>query len=141
MCLRALPLGCLSLSKKDGAQAGRVGDYRENLGRSWPLSAGGDTSVAWGRGWKAEQASRDTRVAGVEGGEAGQAWPGRTGSLATVQSQGLSGSMAPASVAGLFALHVHHPPGSELTQLPHQVGTSPFLPDQPTARSCLVTGP
>lgn len=85
--------------------------------------------MAWGQGWEAEQASRDTRVAGVEGGEAGQAWPGRTGSLATVQSQGLSGSMAPASVAGLFALHVHHPPGSELTQLPHQVGTSPFLPE------------
>lgn len=28
------------------------------------------------------------------------------------------------SVLGLFALHVHHPPGSEFTQLPHQVGMS-----------------
>lgn len=32
--------------------------------------------------------------------------------------------MVPACVAGVSALHVHHPPGPELTQLPHQVGTS-----------------
>lgn len=31
---------------------------------------------------------------------------------------------AQASVSGLSALHVHHPPGPELTQLPHQAGMS-----------------
>lgn len=35
-----------------------------------------------------------------------------------------TGSMALASVAGLFTLHVHHPPRSELAQLSHQIGTS-----------------
>lgn len=43
------------------------------------------------------------------------------------EGQGLVGLQGPWLVfllAGLSALHVHHPPGSELAQLPHQVGMS-----------------
>lgn len=57
------------------------------------------------------------------GSEAGQGWP-RKRAVSRIRVLLVYWPLTGVSVLGLFALHVHHPPGSEFTQLPHQVGMS-----------------
>lgn len=63
------------------------------------------------------------------GSEGGWGWPGQRASSVPKprDSEWLVSwpwASARTSVSGVSALHVHHPPGPELTQLPHQAGMS-----------------